>query len=174
MVIIPKRNWRVCLHCGAIFKKEETKQSISLKTGTFEVCPKCSCPVKKDYSSNLLTPASASSYFDIIENINNGILTDKSRIVQMYKLRNIPEQLWYFGGGEQSKKSIKVKKTDDSGCLVCNMCGYEQDDIETIKVMKKRFKGVETHDIPYYCGACLDTVSDEEYYKMMKEMKSKV
>ena len=54
--------------------------------------------------------------------------------------------------------------------LVCKICGYKQYDEETIKTAKKIHIGVEEHDIPYYCGACIDTASDSEYQKMMKEM----
>ena len=38
--------------------------------------------------------------------------------------------------------------------LCCNICGYKQYDEETLKNHK--------HDI-YICGACQDTLSDEEY-----------
>lgn len=60
--------------------------------------------------------------------------------------------------------------------LVCKCCGYIQKDAQTKKVFKKRFafeikQGAEMHDLPYYCGACLDTVSDDMYYAMMAEMR---
>lgn len=58
--------------------------------------------------------------------------------------------------------------------LVCKICGYKQYDSQTVNAMRKKFKGYATHDIPYYCGACQDMVSDEEYYEMMKEMKCRV
>ena len=55
--------------------------------------------------------------------------------------------------------------------LVCKVCGYEQTDEETLKVFKQRFPDMEEHDIPYYCGACLDNATDEEYEQMLDDMK---
>lgn len=54
--------------------------------------------------------------------------------------------------------------------LVCKRCGYKQYDDETIEVMKKRFPDLDEHDIPYYCGACMDNASDDEYMEMEQEM----
>ena len=54
--------------------------------------------------------------------------------------------------------------------LVCKKCGYKQSNEEPVKVMRERFKVCEDHDIPYYCGACLDTATDEEYNEMMAAM----
>lgn len=53
--------------------------------------------------------------------------------------------------------------------LVCKKCGYKQTDSETIVSAKKKFPGMEEHDIPYYCGACMDTANEEEYNNMMNE-----
>lgn len=61
---------------------------------------------------------------------------------------------------------------EDSGCLVCKKCGYKQNDDETILVFRKLFPNIETHDIPYYCGACMDNADDDEYELMQKQMKS--
>ena len=55
--------------------------------------------------------------------------------------------------------------------LVCKKCGYKQTDSETIVSAKKKFPGMEEHDIPYYCGACMDTANEEEYNNMMNETK---
>ena len=41
--------------------------------------------------------------------------------------------------------------------LVCMYCGYEQYDEETIRSFKKQYPGLEEHDIPYVCSACMDT-----------------
>ena len=54
--------------------------------------------------------------------------------------------------------------------LVCKLCGYKQYDIDTVKEARKIFPGVESHDIPYYCGACLENASDEEYAWMKADM----
>ena len=54
--------------------------------------------------------------------------------------------------------------------LVCKRCGYKQHDVETINYQKKIFPNLEEHDIPYYCGACLDEVSDLERIEMDQEM----
>lgn len=55
--------------------------------------------------------------------------------------------------------------------LVCKKCGYKQTESETIISFKKKFPGMSEHDIPYYCGACMDTATNEEYEEMMKETK---
>lgn len=54
--------------------------------------------------------------------------------------------------------------------LVCKKCGYKQSDENYIRYMKKKFRHTEEHDIPYYCGACLDNASDEEYCDMCNAM----
>lgn len=54
--------------------------------------------------------------------------------------------------------------------LICKKCGYKQSDDETIVSMKKRFVGMAEHDIPYYCGACLETATKDEYEEMEYEM----
>ena len=54
--------------------------------------------------------------------------------------------------------------------LVCKKCGYKQYDEETISEMKKIFPELEEHDIPYYCGACVDAAISYEYLDMMHEM----
>lgn len=45
--------------------------------------------------------------------------------------------------------------------LVCKNCGYKQYDDETVEAMKKIFANLEEHDIPYYCGACMDNEGEE-------------
>lgn len=54
--------------------------------------------------------------------------------------------------------------------LVCKKCGYTLNDEQAIKHFKKKFRHYEEHDIPYYCGACLDNASDEEYDAMCAQM----
>lgn len=54
--------------------------------------------------------------------------------------------------------------------LICKKCGHKQSDEQTIKYFKKKFRFVEEYDIPYYCGACLDNASDEEYDQMCAAM----
>ena len=54
--------------------------------------------------------------------------------------------------------------------LICKKCGHKQSDERTIKYFKKKFRHVEEHDIPYYCGACLDNASDDDYDAMCAEM----
>ena len=44
--------------------------------------------------------------------------------------------------------------------LVCMYCGYKQYDEGTILCFKKQYPGLEEHDIPYVCGACMDTGHD--------------
>ena len=56
--------------------------------------------------------------------------------------------------------------------LVCKKCGYKQTDEEVVKHLRKKHLHVEDHDIPYYCGACLDTASDEEYNEMIASMNN--
>ena len=56
--------------------------------------------------------------------------------------------------------------------LICKKCGYKLEDNETIKYIKRKFPHTEEHDIPYYCGACLDNASDEEYETMMSTMNN--
>lgn len=55
--------------------------------------------------------------------------------------------------------------------LICKCCGYKQTDDETIVSMKKRFPNKEVHDIPYYCGACMDNANEDEYDNMTYEME---
>lgn len=57
--------------------------------------------------------------------------------------------------------------------LICKICGYKQYDTETITVFQKRFPQEESHDIPYYCGACLDNASDTDYEQMIEEMEER-
>lgn len=45
--------------------------------------------------------------------------------------------------------------------LVCKRCGYKQYDDATAAELKKIFPNLEEHDIPYYCGACMDEDDDE-------------
>lgn len=54
--------------------------------------------------------------------------------------------------------------------LICKICGYKQSDDDTIKYFKKKFPSKEEHDIPYYCGACLNNMSNEEYDAATDEM----
>lgn len=54
--------------------------------------------------------------------------------------------------------------------LVCKKCGYKQCDQQTIDSLKERFPNIEEHDIPYYCGACQDTASEDELIFMEQEM----
>lgn len=56
--------------------------------------------------------------------------------------------------------------------LVCKKCGYKQTDLDTMNFMKKRFLNIDEHSIPYYCGACLDNASEDEYKIMMAEMEN--
>ena len=59
--------------------------------------------------------------------------------------------------------------------LVCKKCGYKDFYEPTVRAFKNRFKGkgLSTHDIPYFCGACQDNASDEEYYLMEAQMNGK-
>lgn len=62
-----------------------------------------------------------------------------------------------------------------SDFLVCKQCGYRQYDVSTVKSFKKKFagKGLATHDIPYFCGACVNNASDEDYAWMIVQMAGK-
>lgn len=62
-----------------------------------------------------------------------------------------------------------------SECLVCKNCGYKQYDEQTVKYFKKIFKkhGFAIHDIPYFCSACQDNATDEEYLWMEEQMSGK-
>lgn len=59
--------------------------------------------------------------------------------------------------------------------LVCKKCGYKDSYEPTVRAFKNRFKGkgLSTHDIPYFCGACQDNASDSEYYWMEAQMSGK-
>ena len=54
--------------------------------------------------------------------------------------------------------------------LISKKCGCHQEDEMTIKFMKRKWPHTEEHDIYYFCGACLDNATDEEYENMMKLM----
>ncbi len=54
--------------------------------------------------------------------------------------------------------------------LVCKKCGYKQTDEETLRELNKRFPELEEHDIPYYCGACMNEAGEQEYIDMEQEM----
>lgn len=58
--------------------------------------------------------------------------------------------------------------------LVCKKCGYKQNDMKTIKILFKKFPQLEEHDIPYYCGACMDEASEQEYSYMEQKMNGLV
>jgi len=62
-----------------------------------------------------------------------------------------------------------------SDFLVCKKCGYKMSYEPTVMDFKNRFrgKGLSTHDIPYFCGACQDNASDEEYFFMEAQMNGK-
>ena len=45
--------------------------------------------------------------------------------------------------------------------LICRICGYKQYDEDTILAYRKKIPCFEEHDIPYVCGACLETNEDE-------------
>lgn len=45
--------------------------------------------------------------------------------------------------------------------LTCKKCGYKQYDEDTIAAFKRRYQGMEPHDIPYECGACMDQEEEE-------------
>lgn len=54
--------------------------------------------------------------------------------------------------------------------LVCKKCGYKQTDEEIILELSKRFPKLEEHDIPYYCGACMDEAGEQEHIDMEQKM----
>lgn len=54
--------------------------------------------------------------------------------------------------------------------LVCKICGYKQNDTETLSTLLVRFPGLEEHDIPCYCGACMDKANEQERVNMEQEM----
>lgn len=62
-----------------------------------------------------------------------------------------------------------VPNTDNTA-LVCKRCGYKQSDEDTINTLKSHFPSMETHDIPYYCGACMDYANDDERAEMEQKM----
>lgn len=62
-----------------------------------------------------------------------------------------------------------VPNTDNT-TLVCKRCGYKQSDEDTINTLKSHFPSMETHDIPYYCGACMDYANDDECAEMEQKM----
>lgn len=56
--------------------------------------------------------------------------------------------------------------------LICNGCLYMQGDLTTVISMRRRFPDKKLiTEIPYYCGACQDTASDEEYNMMQAKMR---
>ncbi len=52
--------------------------------------------------------------------------------------------------------------------LVCKICGYKQTDEETVQSMTEKFPNLEEHDIPYYCGACMDSAEDGPATRVQK------
>lgn len=56
--------------------------------------------------------------------------------------------------------------------LICNGCLYMQHDLTTIISMRRIFPDKKLiQEIPYYCGACQDAASDEEYERMQTAMR---
>ena len=45
--------------------------------------------------------------------------------------------------------------------LNCKKCGYKQYDPGTVAAYRERYLGMECHDIPYICGACME-MQDKE------------
>lgn len=58
----------------------------------------------------------------------------------------------------------------DNAALVCKRCGHKQSDEDTINTLRSRFPSMETHDIPYYCGACMGCANDDERAEMEQKM----
>ena len=54
--------------------------------------------------------------------------------------------------------------------LVCKKCGYKQYHDDTVQALRSQYPGVEERDIPYYCGACQDNATEEEWQRMYQEM----
>ena len=56
------------------------------------------------------------------------------------------------------------------GALICKICGYKQYEEDTVAAIQAEHPDVHCHDIPYYCGACQDNMTDEEYWTAWDEM----
>ena len=65
MTIMPKRGYRVCLKCGAIFT---TKMFVEVHKGnkTIKCCPKCFCGEKEKTDKEVLNDVNAVDLFNIV------------------------------------------------------------------------------------------------------------
>lgn len=52
--------------------------------------------------------------------------------------------------------SLIGSKDCKSEYLVCAKCGCEQEDNGIVLMYKVKYPGMQTHHIPYVCGACMD------------------
>lgn len=73
-------------------------------------------------------------------------------------------------------KAVSTCYMDNKGItresLLCNKCLYMQRDLTTIISLRRRFPELKLiSEIPYYCGACQDTATDEEFDEMQAKMR---
>lgn len=68
---------------------------------------------------------------------------------------------FHIGSGSEGKEDEDDEEDEDEW-LVCERCGYKQYDEQTIQSYKEKYPDTDAHDIPYVCGACMDTEEDDE------------
>ena len=68
---------------------------------------------------------------------------------------------FHIGSGSEGKEDEDDEEDEDEW-LVCERCGYKQYDEQTIRSYKEKYPDTDAHDIPYVCGACMDTEEDDE------------
>lgn len=93
--------------------------------------------------------------------------------VEKNKFVELNDESLNFLGYETTVTDFLKESDSNYEPLVCKKCGYKQYDEDTIIEISKQFPECENHDIPYYCGACLDNASDSEYEEMVDEMNKK-
>lgn len=66
MMIIPKRGYRVCLHCGKILLSRQIVEG-QFNSKNVKVCPNCNEPEKVSVNENILNEVNAADLFRIAE-----------------------------------------------------------------------------------------------------------
>ena len=64
--------------------------------------------------------------------------------------------------------------TEDDSYLTCKICGYKlRNDYNTDFAFKSLFPKLTLCDMPYYCGACQDNMSNKQLRQAQDQMSGK-
>lgn len=95
MMIIPKRGYRVCLHCGKILLSRQVIEG-KIRGKKVKVCPNCNEPERVSKNENILNEVNAVDLFRIAEmkskefNLNSEL---EAKYDRMYDNCLIPKEI---------------------------------------------------------------------------------